>query len=426
MGKSLLVLGAQWGDEGKGKITNYFSEKADVVIRYQGGNNAGHTIVFNNHKYALSSIPSGIFDENVKCVIANGVVLNPRAFIEERNQLIKQGFPCNNLYISDRCHVIFDHHIELDRLNEEGLKDKKIGTTKKGIGPCYSDKTERIGMRMCDFIGPNFKNRYKELLEIKNRQIRSLNGKEIDYETSVLEYEKLADLIRPMVTDTIALLNNERKSGKNILFEGAQGSLLDVDFGSYPYVTSSHVTSGGVICGTGIGCHGVDEVLGIVKAYQTRVGEGAFPTELLDEVGELIREKGHEYGTVTHRPRRTGYLDLVALRYSILVNGITSICLTLLDVLTGFEEVKVCVAYECGDKIIHTLPASDDVLKQCKPVYKTLKGWSIDISNVKTFDELPENAKEYIRFIENELEVPIDVFSVGPDKLQTIVRKEIF
>lgn len=426
MGKSLLVLGAQWGDEGKGKITNYFSEKADVVIRYQGGNNAGHTIVFDNHKYALSSIPSGVFDENVKCVIANGCVLNPRAFVIERNKLIEQGFSCNNIYISDRCHVIFDHNIEIDRLNEERLKDKKIGTTKKGIGPCYSDKTERIGMRMCDFIGPNFKERYKTLLEIKNRQIKSLGGNEIDYEKTVLEYLEIADLIRPMVTDTIALINNERKNGKNILFEGAQGSLLDIDFGSYPYVTSSHVTSGGVICGTGIGCHGIDDVLGIVKAYQTRVGEGAFPTELNNEIGNEIREKGHEYGTVTHRPRRTGYLDLVALKYSILVNGITSICLTLLDVLTGFDEVKVCVAYEYNNEILNTLPASDDVLKECKPVYKTLKGWKEDISNTKTFDELPKAAQEYIEFIEKELDVPVDVFSVGPDKLQTIVRKEIF
>lgn len=426
MGKSLLVLGAQWGDEGKGKITNYFSEKADVVIRYQGGNNAGHTIVFNNHKYALSSIPSGVFDDNVKCIIANGFVFNPRAFVVERNQLIEQGFSCNNIYISDRCHVVFDHHIEIDKLNEANLKDRKIGTTKKGIGPCYTDKTARVGMRMCDFVGPNFKSRYKELLEIKNQQIRSLNGTEIDYEKTVEEYQKLADIIRPMVTDTITLINDERKKGKNILFEGAQGSLLDIDFGSYPYVTSSHVTSGGVICGTGIGCHGIDEVLGIVKAYQTRVGEGAFPTELFDEIGAEIREKGHEYGTVTHRPRRTGYLDLVALKYSILINGITSICLTLLDVLTGFKEVKVCVAYEYENQILNTLPSSDDVLKNCKPIYKTLEGWNEDISNVKSFDELPENAKNYIRFIENELNVPVDVFSVGADKLQTIVRKEIF
>ena len=426
MGKTLLVLGAQWGDEGKGKITNYLSEKAEVVIRYQGGNNAGHTIVFNNHKYKLSSIPSGVFDENVKCVIAHGVVLNPRAFIVERNQLIEQGFACNNIYISDRCHIIFDHHLELDRLNEDNLKDKKIGTTKKGIGPCYTDKTARIGMRMCDFVGPNFKQKYKDLLEIKNQQIRSLNGNEIDYEKTVVEYQELADIIRPMVTDTITLINDAKKQGKNILFEGAQGSLLDIDYGSYPYVTSSHVTSGGVLCGSGIGCHGLDEVLGIVKAYQTRVGEGAFPTELLDEIGNEIREKGNEYGTVTRRPRRIGYLDLVALKYSVLVNGITSICLTLLDVLTGFKEIKACVAYEYEGKIINTLPASDEVLHKCKPIYKTFKGWNEDISNVKSFDELPENAKEYIRFIEHELEVPVDVFSVGADKLQTIVRKELF
>lgn len=426
MGKTLLVLGAQWGDEGKGKITNYLSEKADVVIRYQGGNNAGHTIVFNNQKYKLSSIPSGVFDENVKCVIANGVVLNPRAFIVERKQLIDQGFSCNNIYISDRCHVIFDHHIELDRLNEENLKDKKIGTTKKGIGPCYTDKVARIGMRMCDFVGPKFKEKYQALLEIKNAQIRSLNGIEIDYNKTVEEYSSLADIIRPMVCDTITLINEEKKQGKNILFEGAQGALLDVDYGSYPYVTSSHVTSGGVLCGAGIGCNGLDEVLGIVKAYQTRVGEGAFPTELLNEIGDQIREKGNEYGTVTRRPRRIGYLDLVALKYSVLVNGITGICLTLLDVLTGFEEIKVCTAYDFNGKVIDTLPASDEDLHNCKPIYQVMKGWTEDLSNIKHFDMLPENAKEYIRFIEKQLGVPVDIFSVGADKYQTIVRREIF
>ncbi len=426
MGKSLLVLGAQWGDEGKGKITNYFSEKADVVIRYQGGNNAGHTIVFNQHKYALRCIPSGVFNPKVKCIMANGMVVNPRAFVEERNELIAAGFPCNNIYISDRCHVIFDHHLQLDALNELALKEKKIGTTKKGIGPCYTDKVARVGMRMCDFVSDDFKDLYKELLERKNKEIVHLGGQPIDYEKTVKEYMQLAEIIKPMVCDSVALIAKARKNGENILFEGAQGALLDIDFGSYPYVTSSNVTSGGAISGSGIGCKGIDEVLGIVKAYQTRVGEGAFPTELNNEIGDLIRERGHEYGTVTHRPRRTGYLDLVALKYSVQINSISSICLTLLDVLTGFNEIRVCTSYNYNGKTLETLPSSDKVLHQCVANYVTLPGWKEDISHVKSFDELPLNAQKYIEFIEKELEIPVSVFSVGPDKYQTIVRKEIF
>ena len=425
-GKSLLVLGSQWGDEGKGKITNFLSEKADIVIRYQGGNNAGHTIVFGGYKYALRLIPSGVFNENVKCILANGMVINPRAFKEEVDELRAAGFPCNNLYISDRAHVLFDHHIELDRLSEESLGSKKIGTTKRGIGPAYADKISRVGMRMCDFISPEFPALYKDLLAIKNKQIVDMGGTPIDYEKTVKEYTVLADFIRPMVTDTVSMIGEARKSKKNILFEGAQGALLDVDFGSYPYVTSSNVTSGGTVDGTGIGCHGVDDILGIVKAYETRVGEGAFPTEQLNEIGNLIRERGHEYGTVTHRPRRTGFLDLPALKYSIQINSISYLCLTLLDVLDVFDEVHICTHYDYKGTLIDTLPASDHVLRECKPVYAALPGWKEDISGCKTYDELPENAKKYIEFIEKEVGVPIVIVSTGPDKNQTIIREEIF
>ena len=425
-GKSLLVLGSQWGDEGKGKITNFLSEKADVVIRYQGGNNAGHTIVFDGHRYALRLIPSGVFNENVKCILANGMVINPRAFKEEVDELRSAGFPCQNLYISDRAHVLFDHHIELDRLNEESLGNKKIGTTKRGIGPAYADKISRVGMRMCDFVSPEFPTLYKDLLTIKNKQIIDMGGTPIDYEKTAKEYTVLADFIRPMVTDTVSMIGEARKSKKNILFEGAQGALLDVDFGSYPYVTSSNVTSGGTVDGTGIGCHGVDDILGIVKAYETRVGEGAFPTEQLNEVGDLIRERGHEYGTVTHRPRRTGFLDLPALKYSIQINSISYLCLTLLDVLDIFDEVHICTHYDYKGTLIDTLPASDHVLRECKPVYATLSGWKQDISGCKTYDELPENAKKYVEFIEKEVGVPIVIVSTGPDKNQTIIREEIF
>lgn len=425
-GKSLLVLGSQWGDEGKGKITNFLSEKADIVIRYQGGNNAGHTIVFDGRKFALRLIPSGVFNENVKCIMANGMVINPKAFKEEYDELRSAGFPCNNIYISDRAHVLFDHHIELDRLNEESLGNKKIGTTKRGIGPAYADKISRVGMRMCDFISPEFPKLYKELLTIKNKQIIDMGGQPIDYEKTVKEYTVLADFIKSMVVDTVSMIGEARKSKKNILFEGAQGTLLDVDFGSYPYVTSSNVTSGGTIFGTGIGCHGVDDVLGIVKAYETRVGEGAFPTEQLNEIGDLIRERGHEYGTVTHRPRRTGFLDLPALKYSIQINSISYLCLTLLDVLDAFDEIPVCTHYDYRGTLIDTLPASDRVLRECKPVYATLKGWEQDISSCKTYDELPENAKKYIEFIEKEVGIPIVIVSTGPDKNQTIIREEIF
>jgi len=426
MGKSLLILGSQWGDEGKGKITNYLSEKADIVIRYQGGNNAGHTIVFDGHKYALRLIPSGVFNDSVKCIMANGMVINPRAFKEEVSELVNAGFKCKNIYISDRAHVIFDHHLELDRLNEEALGDKKIGTTKKGIGPAYTDKIARTGMRMCDFVSEDFPELYKNLLKFKNKQITDLGGTPIDYDKTVKEYMDLADYIRPMVTDTVKMIGDARKSGKKILFEGAQGALLDIDFGSYPYVTSSNVTSGGTISGTGIGCHGVDEVLGIVKSYETRVGEGAFPTEQLNEIGDLIRERGHEYGTVTHRPRRCGFLDLPALKYSIQINSITSICLTLLDVLTGFKKISVCTHYDYKGERIDTLPASDRVLRECVPVYSYLDGWDEDISQIKTFEELPINAQKYVKFIEQEVGVPVVIVSTGPDKYQTIIRKEIF
>ena len=425
-GKSLLVLGSQWGDEGKGKITNFLSEKADIVIRYQGGNNAGHTIVFDGHKYALRLIPSGVFNENVKCILANGMVINPRAFKEEVEEIRKAGFPANNIYISDRAHVLFDHHIELDRLNEESLGSKKIGTTKRGIGPAYADKISRVGMRMCDFISDEFPELYRNLLTIKNKQIIDMGGHPIDYDKTVKEYLELANYIRPMVTDTVSMIGEARKERKNILFEGAQGALLDVDFGSYPYVTSSNVTSGGTVDGTGIGCHGIDDILGIVKAYETRVGEGAFPTEQLNEIGDLIRERGHEYGTVTHRPRRTGFLDLPALKYSIQINSISYICLTLVDVLTGFDKVPVCTHYEYKGQLIDTLPSSDRVLRECKPVYEYLDGWDEDISDIKSYDKLPENVRKYVEFIEKETGTPVVMVSTGPDKNQTIIREEIF
>ncbi len=426
MSKSLIVLGSQWGDEGKGKITNYYSERADVVVRYQGGNNAGHTIVFNNQTYKLRSIPSGVFNPNIKNILGHGMVINPKSFLQELQGLKDLGFSCENIYISDRSHVLFDYHIEIDKLNEEALKEKKIGTTKNGIGPAYNDKVARIGIRMCDFISDDFKDVYRFSLLKKNEQIKQMGGKPIDFETSYQEYQKIADEIRPYVCDTIDLLKKERLANKKILFEGAQGALLDIDFGSYPFVTSSNPSSGGALCGSGIGMNHIEEAIGIVKAYTTRVGSGAFPTEFEDEISQTIREKAHEYGTVTKRPRRIGWLDLVALNYSATINGLTGIFLTLIDILSGLKEIKVCTSYLLDDKEIFTIPAKDSDFAKCKPVLKTLAGWDEDLSNVKSFDELPENAKKYIKFIEDYTGVDVIGFSVGADKNQTVIRKEVF
>lgn len=426
MSKSLIILGSQWGDEGKGKITNYYSERADVVVRYQGGNNAGHTIVFGGNTFKLRTIPSGIFNPNIKNILGNGMVINPKSLVVEMQTLIDAGYDCKNIYISDRAQVLFDYHQELDKINEEKLGDKKIGTTKNGIGPCYSDKTNRIGIRMGDFVSEDFKEIYAFRLSQKNVLLKEAGHEEIDFETSYKEYQNIADKLRPFVCDTIDLLYQERTAGKKILFEGAQGALLDVDFGSYPYVTSSNPSSGGAITGSGIGMNHIEEAVGIVKAYTTRVGSGAFPTEFEDETSHYIRETAHEYGTVTKRPRRIGWLDLVALKYSANINGLTGIFLTLIDVLSTIKELKVCTSYNLNGKDIKYVPARDKDLASVKPNLVTLKGWNENLSKVTSYEELPQNAKEYIKFIEDYTGIPVIGFSVGPDKLQTIIRKDIF
>ena len=426
MSKSLIILGSQWGDEGKGKITNYYSERADVVVRYQGGNNAGHTIVFNGNTFKLRTIPSGVFNPNIKNILGNGMVINPRSLINEMKALQDAGYSCNNIYISDRAHVIFDYHIQLDILNEAKLKDAKIGTTKNGIGPAYSDKINRCGIRMGDFVSEDFKDLYEKALERKNEDIVRLGGKKIDFDSSYKEYQEIANKLRPLVCDTISLLSEERSKNKKILFEGAQGALLDVDFGSYPYVTSSNPSSGGALIGSGIGMNHIEEAVGIVKSYTTRVGSGAFPTEFEDEISHYIRETAHEYGTVTKRPRRIGWLDLVALKYSANINGLTGIFLTLIDILSGIDELKVCTSYSLNGKEINYVPARDKDLAKVKPNFAILKGWKEDLSKITKFEDLPENAKQYIRFIEDYTKIPVVGFSVGPDKLQTIIRKELF
>ena len=424
--RTLVVLGSGWGDEGKGKITNYLSEQSDYVVRFQGGDNAGHTIQFNGKTFKLHLIPSGIFDEKIKNVLGNGMVINPEALVEELNTIKQEGFVCNNLFISDRAHVIFNYHKELDRCNEMALANRKIGTTLKGIGPAYTDKVSRQGLRMVDFVSDDFSRLFRENATAKNEIIKSMGGSPIDVEASLQKYLEISKIIKPMVVDTIDLINKAYDENKKILFEGAQGSLLDIDFGTYPFVTSSNPSSGGVSTGTGISPTKIEEVLAIVKAYSTRVGSGAFPTELFEELGNSIREKAHEYGATTKRPRRIGWLDGVALRYSTNINGFTSISLMLLDILSGIEKIKICTAYELDGKKIYTIPASLKDYERCVPVYEEFDGWTEDISHVTSFDELPENAKKYIEGIERITKVPVKIFSVGPDKTQTIVREEIY
>ena len=402
------------------------SEQSDYVVRFQGGDNAGHTIKFNGKTYKLHLIPSGIFNPNIKNVLGNGMVINPEALVSELEEIKSAGFECNNLYISDRAHVIFNYHKEMDRCNELKLGGRKIGTTLKGIGPAYTDKVSRQGIRVVDFVSDDFDKLFRENATAKNEEIEQMGGNPIDIEISLKKYKTIAQMIKPMVVDTIELLNNAYKENKKILFEGAQGSLLDIDFGTYPYVTSSNPSSGGVSTGSGISPNKIDEVLAIVKAYSTRVGSGAFPTELNNSLGDDIRERAGEYGATTKRPRRIGWLDGVALKYSTNINGFTSISLMLLDILSGIDKLKICTAYELEGKIIHTIPASLKDYEKCIPIYEEFEGWKEDISSVTNFEELPINAQKYIEGIERITGVPVKMFSVGPDKTQTIVRKEIY
>lgn len=424
--KSVLVIGAQWGDEGKGKISNYFASKADVVIRYQGGNNAGHSVKFNGNTYHLQTIPSGVFNKNTLNILGNGMVINPLALYKEMKTLISEGFDCKNIVISSRAHLDLEYHLVLDGLKEAQLKDKKIGTTKKGIGPCYTDKVSRVGLRMCDFIRDDFDLKYSALIKEKNEEIKMYGGETIDVNESIKKYHEVKDLIKPFVKDTVSIISKIKDEDKKIVFEGAQGTMLDIDFGTYPYVTSSNTTSGGAISGSGIGYGYIDAIVGIVKAYTTRVGEGPFVTEQNNELGDLIREKANEYGVVTHRPRRIGWLDLVQLNFSKNVNGFKYISLMLLDILGNLKEIKVCTDYELDGKIIDYYPADLEELKRVKPVYKTFASWKEDISQCKKFEDLPKEAKEYISFIENYLKVKVALVSVGPSREQTIICEEIF
>ena len=426
---SVVVVGTQWGDEGKGKITDFLSEQAEYVARYQGGDNAGHTIQFGGETYKLHLIPSGIFSPEKLCIIGNGVVVNPKSLVTELAYLHERNIATDNLRISDRAHVILPYHIELDRLQEEAKGDNKIGTTIKGIGPAYMDKAARVGIRIADLLDREvFEERLRINLEDKNRQFTKLyDANPMNFEEIFEEYYEYGQQIKQYVCDTSVLLNDALDNGKRVLFEGAQGVMLDIDQGTYPFVTSSNPLAGGVTIGSGVGPSKVTKVVGVCKAYTSRVGDGPFPTELFDEIGSRIREVGREYGTTTGRPRRVGWFDSVVMRHSKRVSGITNLCLNSIDVLTGLETVKICVAYRKsnGEEISH-YPASLVELGQCEPVYEELPGWSEDITGCRTLEELPIEAQNYVRRVSELVGVKISTFSVGPDRNQTNILEDVW
>ena len=426
---SVVVVGTQWGDEGKGKITDFLSEKAEYIARYQGGDNAGHTIQFGGETYKLHLIPSGIFSSEKLCIIGNGVVVNPKSLVTELAYLHERNITTDNLRISDRAHVILPYHIELDRLQEEAKGDKKIGTTIKGIGPAYMDKAARVGIRITDLLDREvFEERLRINLEDKNRQFTKLyDASPMNFEEIFEEYYEYGQQIKQYVCDTSVLLNDALDNGKRVLFEGAQGVMLDIDQGTYPFVTSSNPLAGGVTIGSGVGPSKVTKVVGVCKAYTSRVGDGPFPTELFDEIGSRIREVGREYGTTTGRPRRVGWFDSVVMRHSKRVSGITNLCLNSIDVLTGLDTVKICVAYRKsnGEEISH-YPASLVELGQCEPVYEELPGWTEDITGCRTLDELPIEAQNYVRRVSELVGVKISTFSVGPDRTQTNILEDVW
>lgn len=425
---TVVIVGAQWGDEGKGKIIDYLAQKADIVARGQGGNNAGHTVVVEDQKYALHLIPSGILNPKTLNVIGNGVVFDPEGFLAEIDGLVARGVDVSTIRVSDRAHVIFPYHKTIDALAEEARGEHQIGTTKKGIGPCYMDKVERSGIRMCDFVDvETFEPLFRRNAERKNEIIVKLYGGEpLDIDEMLTSYRAFAERVRPFVAETTEIMYQAVSENKKILLEGAQGTLLDVDYGTYPYVTSSHPISGGFAIGSGIGPNKIDEVLGITKAYTTRVGKGPFVTELMDATGDRIREQGHEFGTTTGRPRRCGWFDANLVRYAAKVNGMTSMSLMLLDVLTGFEELKICTGYRYEGELITTYPSSLRVLEACEPVYETLPGWQEDLTGVERYEELPAEARAYVERIEEIVGVPIAMVSIGPARRQTLIRQEIF
>ena len=424
---AVVLLGAQWGDEGKGKATDLLGEAVDYVVRYQGGNNAGHTVVIKDQKYALHLLPSGILSPNVVPVIGNGVVIDPAVLLEEIKGLNERGINTSKLKISTNAHLITPYHRTIDKVSERFLGKSKIGTTGRGIGPAYADKINRIGIRVQDLFDPSIlKQKIEAALHDKNQiLIKVFNRKGITVEEVLSEYLGYADILKPYVADTALLLDEALKAGKTVLLEGSQGTLLDVDHGTYPFVTSSNPTAGGASTGSGIGPTKITRVIGILKAYTTRVGSGPFPTELLDADGEALRKIGGEVGTTTGRNRRCGWFDAPIARYAVRINGLTDFFLTKLDVLTGWEKIPVCVAYDVDGTRVEELPASQSDFHHAKPVYEYLPGWSEDISKTKSINDLPKNAKAYVEYLEKISGAPISAIGVGPGRDETIVVRDL-
>lgn len=425
---SIVVVGTQWGDEGKGKITDFLAEQADVIARFSGGNNAGHTIQFGGETYKLHLVPSGIFYKDKLAVIGNGVVVDPVALLKELDALNERGISTDNLRISNRAQVILPYHLAQDEYEERRRGDNKIGTTKKGIGPAYVDKAQRIGIRMADLLEKDtFERRLKENIEIKNAYFKGMFNETCPHFDEIFdEYYAAGQRLKEFVTDTAKILDDAFVADEKVLFEGAQGVMLDIDHGTYPFVTSSNPVAGNVTVGTGVGPTFVSKVIGVCKSYTSRVGDGPFPTELFDEDGHHIREVGREYGTTTGRPRRVGWFDSVVLRHSRRVSGITDLSINSIDVLTGLDTVKICTAYELDGETITEYPANLDQLRRCKPIFEELPGWTEDITGCRTLEELPENARKYLERISELCDVHISIFSVGPDREQTNLLEKLW
>ncbi len=425
---AVVVVGAQWGDEGKGKIVDLLASKADMVVRYQGGNNAGHTVKIDDEVFKLHLVPSGILSEGVVCVIGNGVVVDPAVLIDEMDSLAARGIDVSRLVVSENAHVIMPYHKTLDRLQEEAKGDEKIGTTGRGIGPCYTDKIARFGLRMADLVDPEaLSDRLDLVLPYVNSLLEKVYGdKRLNKKDLIDELSPNAERLRDVVADTSLLVNEALDRGRNVLFEGAQGTLLDIDHGTYPFVTSSSATAGGASTGSGVGPTRIDEVIGIAKSYTTRVGEGPFPSEQTNEIGDWIRVRGNEYGTTTGRPRRCGWFDAVMVRYSVRVNGLTSLALMHLDTLAGLDRVQICVAYEIDGQRVNHFPNNLRVLKQCRPVFEEMDGWKGDLSGARGLDDLPANARRYVDRVSELIGIPVTMISVGGKRTETIVVEEPF
>lgn len=423
---SQVVVGTQWGDEGKGKIVDVLAEKADMIVRFQGGDNAGHTVIVNGKKHVLHLLPSGVLHEEATCIIGPGVVCNTFVLLKEMEQLEKDGLSTKHIIISDRAQMLMPYHQYQDELEEQAAANK-IGTTKRGIGPCYADKYARRGIRYHEFKDfEHFKARLKDCLDFKNKLFTAVyGGKAMDYDKMVADFEAIYDRIVPMIQETTHLVNEALDEDKTVLFEGAQAAMLDINYGTYPYVTSSSPTSAGVTTGACVAPSRIQTVVGVVKAYSTRVGEGPFVTELLDEQGEWIREQGGEYGATTGRPRRCGWLDLLTVKHANLMSGLTDIVITKIDVLDGLDEIKVCVGYEIDGKEYNYIPSDQADVAKAKPIYKTFKGWKTDITKMTSVDQLPQECLDYVHFIEEFTGVRVSMISVGPDRVNNIYVHEI-